>query len=717
MRIYSMTATFGKLSHKTLTLEKGMNVIHAPNEWGKSTWCAFLVAMLYGIDTSTRSKKDFLAEKEHYAPWSGEPMSGRMDINWHGKDITIERHTKGRAIFGDFKAYETATGLPVGELTADNCGQQLLGVEKNVFVRAGFLRLTDLPVTQDEALRRRLNALVTTGDESGASDVLAQKLKDLKNRCRFHKSGLLPQAEMQRDALEEKLNQIQLLQVQTERIEARQKELKSHEQKLQNHKTALEYAEEEGYAQKVAQAKLQREMASKQVAQLRADCENLPSPEQLNYGMNQVRMLTEQREALQMEAQMQPPMPAEPDGAAPFRGMPLQQVQAQAEADAQQYAQLQNGEKKASPVLLICGAVAMVAGVVLLVMQQIILGAVLLTMGAVTLVGGLLQQNAVKSYNQNLHTKMQMLTQRYYPLDVSQWETEAEHYAKGAEAYRIALENHRQTLAQLEMRMARQNAEAAKLTGGKSLRQYEQELENAVQTQNALADAVREMRRAEDLVQTLEGSRKPVKMPDMEDTMTYPLAETNRLLSDVAVEQKRLHLQLGQCQGQAEALGQPEQLRQQLRAVCGRIDQLKTVEAALNIAQQTQLKAAAELQRRFAPRISHRAQELFHKLTAGRYDRLTLGEDLSLCAGAQGENTLRGSLWRSDGTIDQLYLALRLAVAEELTPNAPLVLDDALVRFDDERLALALEILKEESKGRQVILFTCQGREKAIGGI
>ena len=167
MRIYSMTATFGKLSHQTLTLQPGLNIIEAPNEWGKSTWCAFLVAMLYGIDTSTRSKKDFLAEKERYMPWSGEPMSGKMDINWNGRDITIERRSKGRSVFGVFSAYETATGLAVPELTADNCGQMLLGVEQSVFTRAGFLRLKDLPVQQDETLRRRLNALVTTGDESG----------------------------------------------------------------------------------------------------------------------------------------------------------------------------------------------------------------------------------------------------------------------------------------------------------------------------------------------------------------------------------------------------------------------------------------------------------------------------------------------------------------------------------------------------------------------
>ena len=109
--------------------------------------------------------------------------------------------------------------------------------------------------------------------------------------------------------------------------------------------------------------------------------------------------------------------------------------------------------------------------------------------------------------------------------------------------------------------------------------------------------------------------------------------------------------------------------------------------------------------------IATRAQMLFSQLTNDRYDRLTLGEDLSLYAGAHGEDTLRTALWRSDGTMDQLYLALRLAVSEALTPDAPLVLDDALVRFDEVRLEAAMNILKSMAQNKQILLFTCQARE------
>ena len=189
MILYSMTATFGKLEHQTLTLEPGLNVIQAPNEWGKSTWCAFLLAMLYGLDTRAKATRTSLPEKERYAPWSGSPMSGRMELNWQGRDITIERSTRGRVPLGEFRAYETESGLPVMELNAGNCGQLLLGVERSVFQRAGFIRQADLPVTQDDDLRRRLNALVTTGAESGDAARLEKGLRELKNRCRYNRTG------------------------------------------------------------------------------------------------------------------------------------------------------------------------------------------------------------------------------------------------------------------------------------------------------------------------------------------------------------------------------------------------------------------------------------------------------------------------------------------------------------------------------------------------
>jgi uncharacterized protein YhaN len=194
--------------------------------------------------------------------------------------------------------------------------------------------------------------------------------------------------------------------------------------------------------------------------------------------------------------------------------------------------------------------------------------------------------------------------------------------------------------------------------------------------------------------------------------MTYTLQETARLLSDCAFELRQLQQRLGHGEGRMEALGSEAALEAQLDTVSRRIAALEDTYAALELAQATLAKATAELQRRFAPQISKRAQEIFSDLTGGRYTRLTLAEDLTIHAGADNEDTLHSALWRSEGTIDQLYLSLRLAVAEALTPEAPLILDDALVRFDDTRLQRAMAVLQEAAKDKQVLLFTCQSREK-----
>ena len=57
MKIKSMTATFGRLERARLEPGPGLNLLHAPNEGGKSTWAAFWRAMLYGVDTRNRDKK------------------------------------------------------------------------------------------------------------------------------------------------------------------------------------------------------------------------------------------------------------------------------------------------------------------------------------------------------------------------------------------------------------------------------------------------------------------------------------------------------------------------------------------------------------------------------------------------------------------------------------------------------------------------------------
>lgn len=526
-----MTATFGKLEHQTLTLEPGLNIIDAPNEWGKSTWCAFMVAMLYGLDTRERSTKTSLADKERYAPWSGSPMSGRMELEWQGRRITIERRTKGRTPMGDFTAYETDSGLAVAELTAANCGQTLLGVERSVYTRTGFLRGADMPVTMNEELRGRLNGLVTTGEDSRRAEELGEKLRALKNRCRHNRTGLIPQAQSKQLQLEAQLREYEALEGQVRQLEAQCRALEER---------------------RVQPSELESAIRAEEAARLR--CQEL------------------ERQCAQL-----------PDRETELNPFP---------------------EKNPRLTLYICGALSLLAGIGLLAVWWLP-AALFGVLGLILIVSGLLIKPKAK--------QRQQVAIQWAALD------------QAREALRLAAER-------------------------------------------------------------LAAVQAPV--------------ETERL--------SQLHLTLGQAQGRLAAIGDPEELRRELARTKVRIQELERTERALILAQEALTSAQAELQRRFAPGITRRARELFATLTAGRYDRLSFGQELSALAGAKGEDTLRGPLWYSEGTADQLYLALRLAVAEELTPDAPLILDDALIRFDDERLATALTIFEDMADSKQVVLFSCR---------
>lgn len=589
-----MNATFGKLDGDTLRLDPGMNEITAPNEWGKSTWCAFLIAMLYGVDTRERSGRETLADKEHYAPWSGKPMEGTLRVEFEGRDITIARRTRGKVPLGDFCAIETNTGLPVRELTAANCGQTLLGVERSVFRRSGFIRFGEMPVTQDEALRRRLNSLVTTADESGAADHLAEKLRELKNKVRYNKTGLIPYQQERIRELEAQLRERQAMERKEERLEEEELRTRQALLDLENHKRWLAYEEAQQDALQVERAGQAVSEAGQRLLEQKERCATLPRRPELE-------------ERLPPERPVQPTLPR-PELSAILAGLALIAA--------------------AMLFFLDHPAAAVVAAAAALVLA---------------VVGG--------------------LALRRRKTLIADYEEEDEEYQR--------------TLRQLG--------------------QWD-DLERCRE----------ELVKAREHLTALETMARTAEAPEVEDKLSLNPAETEQTLSRGRDQLRQIQLELGQCRGRMEHLPEARALEQQLTECRARLGELELTYTALGYAQKALEEATEELQRRFAPRITQRAQEFLTRLTDGRYGQLQLNQELSLRSAAAGEVTARSARWRSDGTVDQMYLALRLAVWEELMPQGPLVLDDALVRFDDTRRKAAMELLKELAKERQVIIFSCK---------
>lgn len=714
MILKSMTATFGKLEGDTLTLKPGLNLLEEPNEWGKSTWCAFLLAMLYGIDTGQRAKQGMIPDKDRYKPWSGKPMEGRIDLTWQGRDITIQRTTKGRVPMGEFRAYETASGQIVPELTRDNCGLLLLGVERPVYQRSGFIRLSDLPVTQDEALERRLNSLVTTGSESTAGLDLEKKLRDLQNRCRHNKTGQLPQAEARLAALQDDLTQAEERTTEQARLESRLAALQLEEVNLHRHETALERQEALERRRSLELAQTRQQEAQSLADRWEEQAKTLPDPDTARNRIRALQTLSADLEALHLETSMAPTVPEPPAVPAALEQLEGQSPEDRARQDLSQIRDLE-AQKPGNRTPWLIGFFLLLALGVGLCFVKLWLGLPFILLSLAALIFGLLhirRQN--RAFSAAQEKKAEIL--RSYGVQTP------EEIPAAAALCASALSRYRQETARQEAEMqALETRRQALMEKARSLTQDHGTISQALaywqsvlEAWDQRGEALRDLRLAQEHTQTLlrlVGGPVPEPEPESDD-LDLSAPETRDALSRNQGEQARLRSALDQSRGRQAALGDPGAMAAEAEALKNRISALEDIYAAMGYAQAALKAAGEDLRRQFAPRITAQAHDILRDLTDGRYDKLLWEENFSLSAGTGEDTALQSALRRSDGTIDQIYLSLRLAVCRELLgPDAPIVLDDALVRFDDRRLARTLSLLQKEGEHRQILLFTCQSRE------
>ena len=153
-----MVATFGKLDHRAITFENGLNIIEAPNESGKSTLLAFLRVMLYGFPARERGA---FADKNRYTPWSLAPMQGTLELTCRSGDLTLTRDTvRAGDPMGRFSAVYTGSGEAIPFLTAEDAGEALLGVPREVYERSAFIRQSGLTVDASAELECRIAARI-----------------------------------------------------------------------------------------------------------------------------------------------------------------------------------------------------------------------------------------------------------------------------------------------------------------------------------------------------------------------------------------------------------------------------------------------------------------------------------------------------------------------------------------------------------------------------
>ena len=646
MKIRKMTADFGRLQGETLSLGDGLNVIAAPNESGKSTWCAFLKAMLYGVDSAQRARAGFLPDKTRYAAWSGGEMAGEMELVWQDREITLRRAALAGQPMRDFSAVYTGTETPVPGLTGIAAGEMLTGVDRAVFESSAFIGQSGMRVSQGPELEKRMASILSSGEEEVSFSETEKRLAAWQRGRRWRSSGSLPALEAE---LEEKTAALAAIRASGREIETKTEEIGAQEARcraLREQVTESRKRARKEALHRAAEGSAALQRAEETASRARANAD-----------------------AMHAELCADPFGETDPETAAARAGETAAQAEALAAASRR---------KPGLPpffALLGLAALCILCGVLFFTVWKA--RPAHSTAAAAALIAALCA----------LAGAVFVLLRRRRLLK------------KAAEASR--------KLAETLMAFDVPDADALRALSHEHAGRWERWR----RAEREAAAAAADLEAAQGVHKTLED--EVVASLDF----TGGESEAALLGRDLAAEEARLRTlreELAAAKGRLGVLGDPMTLESEAVSLRERAERLQTEYEAIDLALELLREADLEMQTRFSPRLGARAAELFEQLTGGRYDRVTLDRTLSAQARQTGDTLPHDAGFLSAGAGDQLYLALRLAICELAMPEeekCPMVLDDALSNFDDERCAAALNLLRDMAKERQILLFSCHSRE------
>ncbi len=186
IRLY--IAGFGNLQDYTYEFTDGVNVIAAPNGWGKSTFAAFLRSMFYGLgDTRARSVAE--NPRKRFTPWSGGSFGGNLEFEANGKQYRIERFFGAKESEDTFALYALDTGK-VSNDYSEQIGQELFGIDADGFARTVYMDASahihgKVDKSANNSINTKLNNLLEAENDLGNYE---QAIDALIKRKRYYKT-------------------------------------------------------------------------------------------------------------------------------------------------------------------------------------------------------------------------------------------------------------------------------------------------------------------------------------------------------------------------------------------------------------------------------------------------------------------------------------------------------------------------------------------------
>lgn len=673
---------FGKFTDKNVELKPGINIIYGPNEAGKSTLHAFIRGMLFGIERSRgRASKDDLYTK--YEPWNTPgAYEGSMIIEIDGEDYRITRsfYKKEKRV----QVIQVSTGREVARNDAQ-VEQLLKGLSESVYCNT--VSMEQLKAKTEYELAQELKNYMTNLSMSKSTEVdvnraltyLTDRKKQIEKSIPNDRIQALSQTiEKEKEAIEEceKLNvELSSLQEQLEQVKVKRAKYMDAGCKERLNRLSQLPAITEKY-------KLYKEM----VTQVKTIEERL-------------EMLTERTKRAIGEMDSSDVIQAH---LAELHQLRQQKMNYEEEAKEKRILwEASHNPKKVNGKSM--GLLNIILGV-LLFLVPIGNPIIRCSIGVFFLVFGIVEYVFKATKDEHDTKEMEDVEKEY----------EKKIFQLHSKRHDILLQHRVTNETQLVMKY-------------NEITKSELEREQMLERKAEYLISVKDMKEKSDQLEVdiINFMNYFINDPEANDSCMEELKQ-------VAVEYQE-EMQAGYTKYQARY----EEIRSQIERICwtlesnhnqeallqhdkeeyARLIQLKqdlsTEIQAITLSIQTLKELSSTIHDTFGARLNEVISELIAKISHGEYQEVTVDENLLIRVLQKNRYVTIDNL--SAGTMDQMYLALRLAVAQLLFPDEklPIILDDAFALYDDLRTKDALLMLKEQTK-RQIIILTCHTREQQI---
>lgn len=677
MKILSIQGHFGNMNGQKIDFTDRLCCRVLPNGWGKTTVCAFIRVMLYGLNTAKRDTANALSDKTRYYPQDGKPMGGRMTVEFTGRPVTIVRESNRAGLMQGFQAFYEDTGELCTLLTARNCGQVLLGMGEDAFLSSAMIDGLDMTRPSSE-LSELILSMAQSGDTNArcgtALKALARWRLDL-NSGNGH--GEQPRLEEECRAAEKRLAEITAMENKTAVQRAHAEKLSAEADKAREtyEKIYLVYA-----------GKMVGEESQLRI--LKADSEK--RIRNLKDGLPDEVLLREAEEALygyegavRLEREKRSGMPYV-DSNFKHRLREVDERKTTEEVKRNRVTRPRIRWTALVLALLLAVAAAGTAlsgadfGPLTKYMPYVLSGMAALAL-LLSFLGSVPRlDDPDEDYDES---KQQLTLEHRRTVD-------DQHMAASVlqEEYDTALRAARKLWP---------NAETIE-QAGEWIRSARDDWQALRREQSKLQDILVQMKRLNDASPKDETHKGEVDMARIRAAKARHAAEEAQQA-------------LAQMEGRLQAYGDKNEWQSALASARLGLEQVHMQLDAIRMAEEAVKSENASLSARISPQITELAQQYLAYLTSDSYKEIKL--DSSLRARTAGDDgTLLDALRLSSGTRDQLYFALRLAVCQVLShqESIPLLLDDPFLTWDNKRMERGLRLLQTLSKGRQVILLTCR---------